>query len=102
MANILREAEAGILEFVKYRVPQGEWEELTSPASVLYRLEGDAEEELKDYIWSLIKQELDWTEILEEIETLRKGTLEEPQFEEEESEESEEDEIVSDSADSVS
>ena len=93
MCHLVREIEAGIVEFVKCRVPQGDWDTLTSPASVLYRLDADedSDRELKDFMWSLLKQELDWSAILEDIERLRANQMPVDESEEEE-EDNDEDE----------
>jgi hypothetical protein len=82
MSGILEELEEALVEFVKYRVPQGEWEQITNSASVLNRLDDDSEEELKNHFWNQLIASVRWSSVVAGVQDLLE--YREPQFEEEE------------------
>jgi len=82
MSGILEELEEALVEFVKYRVPQGEWEQITNSASVLNRLDDDSEEELKNHFWNQLIASVRWSSVVSGVQDLLE--YREPQFEEEE------------------
>ena len=70
MSGILRDVEYAIMEFVKTRIDEEEWKDLTCPNDILRRMHNDDEEEMKDFIWNKIQHELSWKAILDDIQEL--------------------------------
>jgi len=67
---VVREIEDAILDFVKRRVAEVEYEDIHCANDILRRMTEDDEAELKDYIFDLMKREISWGRIIEEVEEL--------------------------------
>lgn len=70
MSGLLSEVEEAIFLFVKMRIDEDEWKDLTCPDDILRRMHNDDEEDLKDFIWNKIQSELSWKSILDDIRDL--------------------------------
>jgi|FreactTroBogLake_1042271.scaffolds.fasta_scaffold19979_2 hypothetical protein len=87
MSGILADLEDALVEFVKNRVPQGEWEQITNSASVLNRLDDDSEEELKEHFWNELIGSVRWSSVVAGVLELIERQNPLPEEEEEEEEE---------------
>ena len=94
MSAILNDLEDALIEFVKYRVPQGEWEQITNSASVLNRLDEESEDELRNHFWNELIGSVRWSSVIAGVQELLENADKQPdeadEMEEEEEEEEEE------------
>lgn len=90
MSTILNNLEDALIEFVKYRVPQGEWEQITNSASVLNRLDEESEDELRNHFWNELIGSVRWSSVIAGVQELLENADTQPD-EAEEIEEEEED-----------
>lgn len=70
MSGLVQEVEYAILQFVKSRIDERDWKDLTTPNDILRKLQDDDEEEIKEFCWNKIQEELRWSSILDEIHEL--------------------------------
>ena len=93
MSAILNDLEDALIEFVKYRVSQGEWEQITNSASVLNRLDEESEDELRNHFWNELIGSVRWSSVIAGVQELLENAPDEAEEmeEEEEAEEMEED-----------
>ena len=70
MSVIVEDLQDALVDFVKYRVPQGDWEQITNSASVLNRLDEDSEEELKNYFWNELIGSVRWSSVVAGVQDL--------------------------------
>ena len=83
MESIKEEIEALILEVILFGQNT---DEIEGPKDILEKLRYDAIEEIKDRLWDLIKYELDYDSIFDEIEKRREEETQENEEEESDSE----------------
>ena len=100
MSAILNDLEDALIEFVKYRVPQGEWEQITNSASVLNRLDEDSEDELRNHFWNELIGSVRWSSVIAGVQELLENAPDEAEEIEEEEEEEEAEEMEEDYPDS--
>ena len=80
-----------MLKFVEERIPKDKWRNLISRYAILEKIEDEDEDEIKNALWDLMLQKINWVAVLTEI--LNKVQNEEDDEEEDsEEEEDEEDE----------
>ena len=70
MSGLLSEVEDALLLFVKTRIDEDEWKDLTCPDDILRRMQNDDEEDIKEFIWNKIQSEISWKSILDDIRDL--------------------------------
>jgi hypothetical protein len=78
-----------ILAFVEAKIPKSKWSSLISRYDILQKIEDDDEEEIKDRLWQLLLNRINWASVLNEI-MVQAQDLEESEDEEEDAD-SEED-----------
>lgn len=77
-----------ILAFVEAKIPKSKWSSIVSRYDILQKIEDDDEEEIKDRLWQLLLNRINWASVLNEI-MLQAQDIEES--EDEEDSDSEED-----------
>ena len=92
MSAILNDLEDALIEFVKYRVPQGEWEQITNSASVLNRLDEESEDELRNHFWNELIGSVRWSSVIAGVQELLENADTQPDEAEEMIEDEEEEE----------
>ena len=92
MSAILNDLEDALIEFVKYRVSQGEWEQITNSASVLNRLDEDSEDELRNHFWNELIGSVRWSSVIAGVQELLENADTQPDEAEEMIEDEEEEE----------
>jgi hypothetical protein len=70
MSAIIRDLQDAFVTFVKERVSAHKWKELTTKGSILRQMEDDDMDELKDYFWEQMLDEVKWFVVLDEVEKL--------------------------------
>jgi len=70
MSAIIRDLQDAFVTFVKERVPAHRWKELTTKGAILREMEDDDIDELKDYFWEQLIDEVKWFVVLDEVETI--------------------------------
>jgi hypothetical protein len=76
MSFVLRELEDVYINFVKERVAEVEWEDITCANDIFRRMTEDDDAEFREYVFELVKREVSWGRILGEIaELAREATV---------------------------
>jgi hypothetical protein len=91
MAGIIRDLEDALVHFVRFRIPEGEWEQLNTSGLVLSRLDEEAEEELRTHFFNELMASLNWNNILDDIRRMRENLVMDEDTETDEYTEDEED-----------
>ena len=87
MDSILAEAEGMLLEWIVRHLDRAEQKDIYNGADILRSLSMDAEDEVKNQVWELLKRELNFRWIVDKVQDHIKN---EPQTESENEEEDEE------------
>ena len=77
-----------MLKFVEERIPKDKWKALASRYAILEKIEDEDEEEIKEALWDLLLQKINWISVLTEIQM----KVQNEDSEEEDSEDSEDSE----------
>ena len=80
-----------ILAFIEAKVPRSKWRSLVSRYDILQKIEDDDEEEIKDRLWQLLLNRINWASVLNEVMVQAQDTEESEDEEDAESETDEED-----------
>jgi hypothetical protein len=93
MAQLISELEERLVEYVKLRIPEGEWETLSTSGAVLSRLDEEGEDELRHYFWNELIALVKWSNVLWDIQRMSENVMkvESDDDEDEDDEEEEED-----------
>jgi len=70
MSGLLSEVEYAIMQFVKTRIDEDEWKDITCPSDILRRMHTDDEQEIMEFCWNKIQQEISWKSILDDVQEL--------------------------------
>jgi len=84
MNNILDTIEEHILDYILFHYGK---DRVNSPNDIMYAIEEDALEDIKDRLWDLVKYELKYSRILDKIDEVKESEEEEEEAVTEESEE---------------
>jgi len=70
-----------ILAFIEAKIPKSKWKSLISRYDILQKIEDDDEQEIKDELWNLLLQRINWASVLNDI-MVRSQDIEESEDEE--------------------
>lgn len=87
--SAVQSAEEYLFDYVVNILSRKEVKEIQTKYDILNSLNDDAEEDIKNEVWSAIKEELNYRRIIEEVGEWLKNTSSEDEEEEEEEEEEE-------------
>jgi hypothetical protein len=57
-----------MLKFVEARIPKDKWKALASRYAILEKIEDEDEDEMKNALWDLFLQKINWVTVLTEIQ----------------------------------
>ena len=77
MSHILAEVEDNLFTFVKERLPIHKWKTLTSRFAIEREMEDDDIEEIKERIFEMVMDSINWNSLILNIEDLVENQLEE-------------------------
>lgn len=97
MSGLVQFLEESIIAFIKLRVQTDEWKDIHYRNCVESRMEDDDLNELKEYCFNELMNEVSWNVVLNEIKQLAKE--QEVESEEETESEEEEEELGDDESD---
>jgi len=75
-----------ILAFIEAKIPKSKWKSLISRYDILQKIEDDDEQEIKDELWNLLLQRINWASVLNDI-MVQAQDIEESEDEEEDKDE---------------
>jgi hypothetical protein len=78
-----------LLKFVEARIPKDKWKALASRYAILEKIEDEDETEMKEALWDLFLQKINWVTVLTEIQLQAQDDEEEEEESEEEDSEEE-------------
>jgi hypothetical protein len=84
MSGVIQLTEEILHEYVTQMLPTHAIKEITNKSDILNSLSYDAEEDIKERVWELIKEELNYRSIVESIENWLKNICDSDIEEEEE------------------
>lgn len=103
MSGLVQFLEESLVAFVKERVPIHEWKDIYSRVGIERRMEDDDTNELKDYCFNELMNDVNWYVVIDHIQQLAKNQdVESDSESESESEVDEEASICSSSTASTS
>jgi hypothetical protein len=70
MSGLLQFLEESLVAFVRERIPMNEWREIYSRDSIELRMEDDDLNELRDYCFDELLNEVNWNVVLDQIQQL--------------------------------
>ena len=79
-----------MLKFVEERIPKDQWRNLISRYAILEKIEDEDEDEMKEALWDLLLQRINWVAVLTEILTRVQNEEDDEEEEDDDAEDSEE------------